>query len=184
MMARAFRRVFTRPAYLALAVVTSIIVFALATWLPNLGLIARIALSPGISWSEKFALPLSLLGSITTNFTPLSALYTIVIAILFGMYLAMTVYYLRRKIVRTWHSTWTGVLGIGSGALGVGCAACGSFLFTGTLALVGASGALALLPLGGSEFGILGALLLALSVYLTARQITNPAVCATNSITN
>ncbi len=179
MVTRAFRTVFTRPAYLALAIATSALVFALATWLPNLGLIARIALSPSTSWSEKFALPVSLLGSITTNFTPLSALYTVVIAILFGMYVAMTVYYLRRKIARTWHSMWTGVLGIGSGVLGVGCAACGTLLLGGALALVGATGALALLPLGGSEFGIIGALLLAFSVYLSARQITNPAVCAT-----
>lgn len=175
---RALRTVFKRPAYTTLALVTSAFVFTIATWLPNLGLIARIATS-NASWSEKLAFPVSLLGSIATNFTPLSALYTVVIAILFGIYLAMTVYYLRRKIARTWHSMWTGILGIGSGALGVGCAACGSFFLASALAFVGASGAFALLPLGGSEFGILGALLLALSVYLTARQITNPAVCAT-----
>lgn len=179
MVARAFRTVFKRPEYLTLAVATSVLVFALATWLPNLGLIVSVALSSSVSWSEKLALPVSLLGSIATNFTPLSAFYTIVIAILFGVYFAMTIYYLRRKIARTWRSMWTGILGIGSGALGVGCAACGSFLLGGTLALIGASGALALLPLGGSEFGIIGALLLAFSVYLTARQIANPAVCAT-----
>jgi len=45
------------------------------------------------------------------------------------------------------------------------------------LSLVGASGALAFLPLGGSEFGIIGVILLVVSIYIMSKQITNPAVC-------
>jgi len=44
---------------------------------------------------------------------------------------------------------------------------------------IGASGILAFLPLGGGEFGILGVILLTVSLYLTAKQIQNPMICKT-----
>ena len=64
-----------------------------------------------------------------------------------------------------------------SGVLGMGCAACGSFLLTSIFSLFGASWLLSYLPLDGGEFGILGVILLAVSLYLTAKKIQNPAVC-------
>ncbi|HQU09423.1 MAG TPA: hypothetical protein PLV25_05630, partial [Opitutales bacterium] len=70
-----------------------------------------------------------------------------------------------------------GFLGIASGVLGMGCAACGSFLLTSLLSLFGASWLLSYLPLAGGEFGILGVILLAVSLYMTAKKIQNPAVC-------
>jgi hypothetical protein len=113
-----------------------------------------------------------------TNFTPLSAIYTIAMAILFGTYVAMVAYFLKHRIKEVGQSgIATGFLGFTSGVLGVGCAACGSFLLSSVLSLVGATGALAFLPLGGGEFGIIGAVLLAFAVYTTAKQIANPSVC-------
>ena len=61
--------------------------------------------------------------------------------------------------------------------LGVGCAACGSILLTTVLAWVGAGALIRLLPLQGEEFGIIGVILLAISIFLTAKQIDNPVVC-------
>ncbi len=173
----ALQKVFRKPAYVVLALVVSASVFVLAVWLPNIRLVAGIVISPGIPFVSKIQLPLSLLGSIGTNFAPLSATYTIVIALLFGMYIAMITYFLKRRIKEVGQGgVATGFLGIASGVLGVGCAACGSFLLT-SLTLVGAGGVLTFLPLGGSEFGIIGVLLLATSVYMTAKQIKNPLVC-------
>lgn len=178
MLGQALQKVFRKPQYALLALTTSAVIFAFAVWLPNLSLIVKVMGHPGVPFSQKFDLPISLLGSIVTNFTVLSASYTIAIAILFGINLAMIVYFLRRKIVEVRQSGITaGFLGITSGVLGMGCAACGSFLLTSGLSLVGASGILSLLPLSGGEFGILGVILLAFSIYLTAKQIQNPAVC-------
>ncbi len=175
---QALQKVFWKPLYTLLALVVSAVVFAFAVWLPNLPLIVMVTGHPGIPLSQKFDLPISLLGSIVTNFTVLSASYTIAIAILFGINLAMIVYFLRRKIVEVRQSgIATGFLGIASGALGMGCAACGSFLLTSGLSLVGASGILVFLPLAGAEFGILGVILISISIYLTAEQIQNPAIC-------
>lgn len=178
MVIQALQKVFRKPMYIFLALITSLVVFAFAVWLPNIPLIVKVMGHPGIPLTQKLDLPISLLGSIVTNFTLLSASYTIAIALLFGVSVAMTVYFLRRKISEVKQAgIATGFLGVASGVVGVGCAACGSFLLTNGLALIGASGVLAYLPLAGGEFGILGVILLSVSIYLTAKQIQNPAVC-------
>lgn len=178
MILNVFARVFRQPRYLLLAAGTSIAVFVLATWLPNLALIATVVGSANTSLSEKLGVPISLTGSIATNFTPLAVGYTFAIALLFGIYLALLLYYFQRKRAGAKRGeVATGFLGLASGVFGIGCAACGSVILTGTLALFGAAGAIALLPLGGAEFGILGTILLAFSVYLTAKQIADPLVC-------
>lgn len=178
MIFQSLRKVFRRPAYVILALIVSALVFVFAVWLPNIRLVAGIVSSPDVPFLSKLELPLSLLGSIATNFTLLSASYTIAIAVLFGVYVAMAAYFLKRRIKEVGRGgIATGFFGITSGVLGVGCAACGSFLLTSILSLIGVGGALALLPLGGSEFGILGALLLALAVYFTAKQTESPLVC-------
>ncbi len=164
--------------YVLLALATGAAVFAFAVWLPNIPLIVSVMTHPEIPLVQKFDLPISLLGSIVTNFTPLSASYTIAIAVLFGIDCAMIVYFVRRRIGAVKQSgVATGLFGITSGVVGMGCAACGSFLLTSILSLVGASGILAFLPLGGGEFGILGTILLVAALVMTAKQIQNPAVC-------
>ncbi|OHA63411.1 MAG: hypothetical protein A3E07_02695 [Candidatus Wildermuthbacteria bacterium RIFCSPHIGHO2_12_FULL_45_9] len=182
MVIQALQKVFRKPMYALFALIGSAAIFTFAVWLPNIPLIVLVMGHPGIPFSQKLDLPISLLGSIVTNFTALSASYTIAIAVLFGVHLSMIVYFLRRRIddVRQ-TGIGTGFLGIASGVLGMGCAACGSFLLTSTLSLFGASGILAFLPLAGGEFGIMGVILLAVSVYLTAKKIQNPAVCRINS---
>lgn len=172
------KKVFRNPHYVLLALTTSVSVFVFAVWLPNLSLIVRIMAHPSIPLVQKLDLPISLLGSIATNFTLLSATYTIAIAVLFGMNVAMIAYFLRRRVDDARQAGFgTGFLGVASGVLGMGCAACGSFLLTSVLSLFGASWLLSYLPLAGGEFGILGVILLAVSLYLTAKKIQNPAVC-------
>ena len=173
----ALQKVFRKPAYVILALLVSVSVFVLAVWLPNIKLIVSVISSSSIPLITKIQLPINLLGSIGTNFTPLSATYTILIAVLFGIYIAMLIYFLKRRIKEVGQSGMaTGFLGIASGVLGVGCAACGSFLLT-SFALVGTGGILTFLPLGGSEFGIIGVILLALAIYVTAKKIVDPQVC-------
>lgn len=181
MVLQALQKVFRKPGYVILGLTTSFVTFAFATWLPNVRLIATIISSPNASFSQKIGIPLSLLGSIGTNFTPLSASYTVAIAILFGVNLALVVYFLKRRITEVKQGEIaTGIFGIASGVVGMGCAACGSLLLTSILSLFGATWVLSILPLGGGEFGILGVILLLISLYLTAKKIQNPAVCKIN----
>lgn len=177
MVFQALQKVFRKPSYMLLALGTSLVIFAFAVWLPNLRLLWSFFQS-GATIVEKLHLTLSLLGSISTNFSLLSASHTITIAILFGVYVALLVYFLRKRVVAvSRREAMVGTGGVLSSLFGIGCATCGSFLLTTLFGWAGASAVLALLPLRGSEFGIMGVILLAIALYATAKQIENPLVC-------
>lgn len=179
MVLRAFKKVFQKPLYAAIGVMTSLTAFVLAVWLPNIRFVADVLFSSG-SLSERFSLPLSLLGSISTNFSILSASFVITTTILLGVNLAMIIFFFRRRSAGFNRAgATTGFIGTASGALGVGCVACGSgtVLITALLTLIGAGALTQLLPLKGEEFSIAGVIFLTVSIYLTARQIEKPKLC-------
>ncbi len=171
-------KVFRESRCIALWFAVSLIVFAIAVWWPNLALIVQVFKEPDVPVVFKLSLPLSLLTSISTNFTPLTAAYVILIALLFGVNVAMTVYYLRRRISEIKSGGLTlGFFGLIASLFSLGCAACGPLLITSLLSLFGASGVLAFLPFKGGELGILGAVMLLISIYLIGKQIDNPTSC-------
>ena len=175
---QAFTEVFARTSYIALASTLALIAFVFAVWLPNVGLITDIFTTSSAPLTAKLKLTLSLLGGIGTNFSTLSAGYTIATAVLFGIIIAMVVYLVRKRRAQLGGSViGTGLGGIGSGILGIGCAACGSFLLMTTLASFGAAGAIALLPLKGGEFGVVSVVLLVVSLTLISKKITEPLIC-------
>ena len=179
-MVETLRIVFRNPVYALLASVVGVTVFSIAIWLPNIKLITTVLTSDTASILEKSMFVFSLYGGIMTNFTLVSALYTISIAILSGVYVALFLFYFRQRKAKSSGVASTGWLGIGgiiSGMFGLGCAACGTFLFA-SLATAGSAGTLLLwLPFGGEEFGFLGMGLLAYSVYALLQKITSPMVC-------
>jgi len=176
--ASATREVFRGFRYILLAGLVALSIFALSTWLPNIGLVFDIIRSSSIPFLQKIVIPVQLLGSIQTNFSIFSASYTIAIAVLFGVNIAMVAYYLkRRKKFFQKSGAVTGIGGLLSGMLGVGCAACGTFVLAPLLSLVGAGGLIAVLPFAGEEFGILSIGILSSSIFLTARKIQDPLVC-------
>jgi len=175
---RVLLTVFKQPFYLLLAVLLSTIVFTIAVWLPSFQLISIV--SQTASLSELLSLLWSLYGAIGSNFSTTSATYTIMIAVLFGINVSLLTYYIRRMRTGSPNVKGVGVAGIGglvSGVFGIGCAACGTFIFTSVLALFGVGGILAYLPFGGEEFGFLGVALLVYSVYSLTKKITDPLVC-------
>ena len=174
----AFGEVFSNTSYIALASTLAIAAFLFAVWLPNFGLISEVFSTSSAPLAAKLKVAISLLGGIGTNFSFFSAGYTIAIAALFGINLAMIVYFLKRARVGLGRQNLAvGVGGIAGGALGIGCAACGSFILTATLSSFSVVGALAILPLRGGEFGILSVILLATSLVIISSKITEPLVC-------
>jgi hypothetical protein len=175
----ALGEVFAHRAYAALAGVLAIVAFVLAVWFPNLGLIGEIFSGSDAPLGARLGIAFSLIGGIVTNFSPLSAAYTVAIAVLFGIAAAMIAYLLKRKRrAAAGGNIAIGSGGVASGAIGIGCAACGSLLLGGALPFAGAAAALGALPLGGAEFGILGVALLVVSLLLISRAIARPAGCA------
>lgn len=179
MIARAFIFVFSEWPYALIAIFIALFVFLVGTWLPNLGLIWQIAVSPSVSVADKAAILASFAGSITTNFTVFSASYMTAIAALFGINSAMVIYYLKRRA-----NAWTGQTGaaaglggLASGFVGIGCAACGTFVLGPVLSFLGATGLVALLPFEGQEFGLIGMGMLGFSIFLVAKKIAEPRAC-------
>ena len=174
----AFGEVFVVNSYIALASTFAIAAFLFAVWLPNFGLIGEVFGTSSAPLVAKLKVAITLLGGIGTNFSFLSAGYTIAIAALFGVNIAMVAYFLKRTRTRlARQDVAAGFGGIASGALGIGCAACGSFILSTALSSFGAAGALAILPLRGGEFGILSVVLLAFSLTLISRKIAAPLTC-------
>lgn len=175
----AFRQVFACSSYIALASVLALAAFLLAVWFPNLGLLAEVFGRPDAPLAAKLNVALSLLGGIGTNFSLLSAGYTVAISILFGINAAMIVYLLRQKReAAAGKNIAIGSGGVASGVLGIGCAACGSLISGAALSVLGTAGALAVLPLNGGEFGIFSVALLVVSLSLISRTIAEPIGCA------
>lgn len=173
---KALRLVFKNQEYLGLAAVVSAVVFVLATWLPNLQLLWFVWSDASVALADKIILPIRLLGSITTNFTTISASYTVLIALLAGINVSLAVYLMRTRAL-SGGSALAGLSGIFTGTLGVGCAACGSVLLMSVVGTTAGIGLLGVLPLQGSEFGLIGVALLGYSTYLLAKQIRTPLVC-------
>lgn len=177
------KAVFSNFRYLLIALAVSVLVFSFAVWLPNIPLIAKVLTYDSASVLDKLSFVLSLYGSIATNFTVVSALYTLLIALLFGIQVALLVYYIcrvRGGIDKVHKAGTVGLGGLISGVLGIGCTACGTFILTSVLVLFGATGFLAVLPFGGEEFGFLGVALLGYSVMLLVKKISDPLTCPIN----
>jgi hypothetical protein len=104
---------------------------------------------------------------------------------LFGVWLWLTEIYrltvLENDTTGKRHIERKGLAGSIIAAFGGGCAACGFTFLTNILGGV-LGGALGALPLGGAEIGIIGTVLLSISILRTYRQINSytPGTCPTN----
>lgn len=178
-MTKTLRTVFKQSTYSLVASTVGLVVFSLAVWLPNFSLLKTVWLSQTAGWLEKVIFSFSLYESIITNFTIESAIYTVLISVLFGVYNAMLLFYIHSRKNRSTDTKsvgWMGVGGLMSGFLGVGCAACGTFILS-SLVTISGSGTLLFLPLGGKDFGYLGVGLLTYAIYSLTKKINEPLTC-------
>ena len=188
MIVRELAQVFSKGWYVLLAATIALAIFVLTTWLGNLGLVWQIATSQWLPPFDKAKILLALIGSISTNFTIFSGSCAIAIAVLFGMNIAVITYVFREHRRQGSQSgqivTATSLGGLVSGLLGIGCAACGTFVLSPALAFLGAGTFVTALPFGGEEFGALGVGLLGLSLILSAKRIGQPIICQVTSQPN
>ena len=185
MIGQALAQVFSKGWAVLLAATTALVTFVLTTWLGNLGLVWQIATSHWLPLVDKATILLALIGSIATNFTVFAASCGIIIAVLFGMNVAMMTYVFRQRWSLAMQAqpavSGAGLGGLASGLFGIGCAACGSFVLSPAVAFFGIGTVVALLPFGGEEFGALGVGLLSLSLIISAKRIGQPILCQVTS---
>lgn len=178
LLVEAIVEVLRRPAYLLLATAVAVLVLAATLWLPNYRLLGAVFTTPGVALGTKWQLLASLAGGLAGSLGVAGAVTTTSIPVLFGVDVALIVYFARQRRARLAHGEIAAsVGGAASGAIAAGCAACGSFLLLPLLSFLGAAGVLVLLPLGGAELGLVSIGLLLLSIYLIARKIATPPVC-------
>jgi hypothetical protein len=173
-------KIVAQPKYLAVAIAVALVVIAFAAWLPNLHLITRTMTSSTMTLWQKTNLITSLLGSLQTNFTPLSRTVTFISAGLAGIQVSLLTYYLRQT-ARLQRSMGMSALGVATSMLGVGCASCGSVVLTSLIGFGSATAVLGFLPFRGLEFGILGIGILLAAIHFTIKKINDPLVCGIRS---
>lgn len=177
-MLAALATVFRSPARVVAAAAIAALVLAGAALLPNFALLRIVLASPDIGSGRALAIIVSLLGSLATNFTPLAAAYTVLTAALIGVNAVLAFYLVRRARGIGGRAAASSLGGMLAGVFGLGCAACGSVILSAVVGTFVGAGAVALLPLGGQEFGILGVILLAASTYALLRRARQPLTCA------
>ena len=170
-------KIIAQPKYLAVAIAIALIVIIFAAWLPNLHLIIRTMTNQTMTLWQKTNLLTGLLGSLQTNFTPLSRLVTFISAGLAGVQVSLLVYYLRQT-AKLQQSMGISALGVATSMLGVGCASCGSVVLTSLIGFGSATVILGFLPLHGQEFGFIGIAILLFAINFTLKKIDQPYACA------
>jgi hypothetical protein len=165
-----------RPKYLLMTTIISLTMIAFAAWLPNLHLITKTMTSTTMSIWEKTNLLTALLGSLETNFTPLSRTLTVISATLTGTQMSLLIYYLRQS-ARIQTEMGVSFAGVATSLLGIGCTSCGSVVLTSLIGFGTASTVLGILPFHGQEFGIAGIAILLLAINYTIKKINQPFTC-------
>ena len=165
-----------RPKYFLMTTIIALTMIAFAAWLPNLHLITKTMTSTTMNIWEKTNLLAALLGSLETNFTPLSRTLTIISATLTGIQASLLTHYLRQSI-RIQAEMGISFAGIITSMIGVGCASCGSVVLTSLIGIGSATTILRVLPFKGQEFGFVGIIILLAAIFFTLKNINQPLNC-------
>ncbi len=154
--------------YPILAIGTSLFFLVLTILLPNVPLVFEL-LKDAHEPFLKMKIILGLLSGIKTNFSSLSFILSFFIALLFGIYVSLFMYLLKKR--QKTFGTKKGLIGAISGMIGLHCTTCGAFLLSMIFSTTGAVAIIALLPFKGVEFSIVSIILLLLSILMLVKNI-------------
>jgi len=163
---RTARLVLSVPTYAVVALLAAGVGLSLFVFSLNLPLV-ELALTGTLPRSARFTILANLYPFVGSAFDPIQGGLLVAVAVLFGVDVAMVTYHLREHGVSL-SGGGGSALGAVLGALGAGCAACGSALLVGVLSLFGVSASLLFLPLDGLEFALLALVALLLSMFWVA----------------
>ena len=163
---RTARLVLSVPTYTVVALLAAGVGLSLFVFSLNLPLV-ELALTGTLPTSARFTILANLYPFVGSAFDPIQGGLLVAVAVLFGVDTAMVTYHLREHGVSL-SGGGGSAFGAVLGALGAGCAACGSVLLIGVLSLFGVSASLLFLPLDGLEFALLALVALLLSMFWVA----------------
>jgi len=166
-MGRTARLVLGVPTYAALAGVVSALALSAFVVSLNVTFVLNVVVGGALPLASRLAILAELYPFVGTSFTPLQGLLLVAVALLTGLDIALATYHFREHGL-DFQQGGAGAAGVLLGALGAGCAACGSAVLLGLLSLVGVSTSLLFLPLEGLEFAVGALVVLTLSIYWLA----------------
>jgi hypothetical protein len=166
LMGRTVRLVLSVPAYAVVAVLAAAVGLSLFVFSLNLPLV-ELAVTGTLPTSARVTILTRLYPFVGSGFGPVQGGLLVTVAALFGVDVAMVTYHLREHGLSLSGGGGSAV-GAVLGALGAGCAACGSALLVGILSLFGVSTSVLFLPLDGLEFALLALVALLLSIHWVA----------------
>ena len=177
---RTVRLVLGVPVYGALALVVSVLALSGFVLSQNVALVRDTVIGGALPLDARLTILVEQYPFVGTVYEPLPGAMLVVIALLTGANVAVVAYHLRENGILGGDEEAAGsgrggatggagsVVGVVLGALGAGCAACGSAVLVGVLSLVGASGVVLFLPFDGLEFTLLALVPLGLSLFWLA----------------
>lgn len=165
-----------KPQYVALFIVSVLLLFLLLSLLPHTAEIRNIAqldstFGGGGSIQNTFFI--SLLAHSATNTFVVTAL----VSVLSAVNIVLLVLYYKERGAMLMRTSSKGLFGIALGALGIGCSACGTLALTAVLGTLGLGWIVTFLPFHGMEVYVLGVLLLLFSIYQLIKLINKPLTC-------
>jgi hypothetical protein len=163
--ARGFLRVFSSPPYCSLALLVTFVALGTIIWLPNWRLLVVVIQLPTLSLVEKLTFFLEGYEGLVTSFEGLAALSVVLVAILFGMTVALitAIGSSRRDSARSGGGLFAGIIG-------AGCATCGTSLVAPVLGVIGASASLSFVQILGVIANLVAILLLSYSIFKLGLQ--------------
>ena len=164
---RTARLVLRLPAYAVTALVVTLATLSAFVLSQNLALVGDVVLGGSLPLDARLRVVTELYPFVGTSYSAVTGSALIVVSALTGVNLAMVAYHVREHGLSP-EGSGGSIAGVLLGALGAGCAACGSAVLAGVLSLVGASSLALLLPLDGVEFALLASVALLLSMFWLA----------------
>ena len=153
----ASKEVYSKVGYYFLTAVSGLLLMSLNAVVRNYSLLGR---------NFSFSLLFSLIIGLIDSFTIPSFILLAIISLLGGVVVSMSIFLIRRQF------TLSASLGAPSIIVAILAPACPSCAL-GLLSTLGIGGVLTFLPLGGTEFGILGVIILVASIaYLSGKIAT------------
>lgn len=161
------RRVFSRPSYVALALLVAWLCLSAFVVAGNVELFVRVVLFGDLPVSNRLSVLAAMFPFIGISFEPLSGISVLALALLVGINAALVAYHVRvhGASIETGTSGSVGLTGALLGGLGAGCAVCGTSLLAGLLSLAGASGGAILLPFDGLGVTLIAIVVVAISSF-------------------
>jgi|AntRauTorcE11897_2_1112592.scaffolds.fasta_scaffold06825_2 hypothetical protein len=168
--------IYSQPLYIVLAALVTLTFFIISVWLANYSFLHFIFTAGIFDFIDQLKIIFDFTDLISASFTFIPLVITITLSVLFGINSAAIIFFIRNKISIS-KREGAGFLSSSISFLGVGCLSCGSVIFSSIFGVVAAAAFIGLLPLGGYEFGILGIIILLISIYMLSQKFNNKLIC-------